>query len=855
MKEVTGNIKPGKIWEFIVKALGEDVILDYVDAYLDQCRKNQWPTDILSVESFGKKLNRLYKEKDIDYEELAYHEGNSEDLGFFINGCAARFITDFGAPELALKEIITLYPTLLRIFSSIPPELPQKYTWVQLLHLHLSDALHTPGMLKEDFLYLLRPADELYRELCEVLATVESFPGWEQVYTICNPGADDNEKFEKIFYHMRKEGKNPGWANFKSIFSVVSSIDEATAHWMLLVWMKNNVRNALKQVAGFSEAELQQVKDAAEQFITTGNDTFKDLYSMPAEQIVHTLSATKTACDAIFRQYHYKNDAQQTAALIADIREHSPDSALFFENWFKGWIEVAKENFAGAKNYYAKAFEDGRHYAGGYLYEFLKQASILCLYTEANTDKVRKAMDPNKQDTSPVGKGAKKYWNYGYALNLFDKTADQAFTEFFYRYELFWQTFSPAMHMDSKKAFKRFQNDIDLAWGRRRTGDVQESSQKELNEAYANLARRTDSDDPRITTSIQRKYPWTSGKLYPPLALCMLHGPKEDRFLDLAENWLGIAEGSVPFEHLLIDDISDVGSNALMEALTMYKYFRFIDAEKLQTEQRVQFTEKEARYKALIMRIIEKCTLESFRETGKSSFHTLQIAFWTGDLDIVKALVEKGFDIQNAIIGPDEVSPLYEALMYYSHLYDPEKSFNRMLMLNENGDYINYQKYAAPGITETEKREWEQLIQRVICEMADEIPDFWKWYEAWYIGEEGTWKRRERELFEIIRYLISQMDDVDAFIKACPDGTGCTALYFAAEIDNPELSRMLLEAGANPTMPLGVSDSGWISIFMDRAMAFGSTKVLEMFRRDYPEAALEADRLNRAQMGVSRPNS
>ena len=104
--------------------------------------------------------------------------------------------------------------------------------------------------------------------------------------------------------------------------------------------------------------------------------------------------------ESVTKDYIYKT--KEMEQFYEQIKDIVPSKSDFFINWFKGFVEVAKNNFDEAKKLYNCAL-DKVSVADEYTVAFLQQGFALFMYLSEK-------------------KAAEKFWNYGQKEGLFAKT-------------------------------------------------------------------------------------------------------------------------------------------------------------------------------------------------------------------------------------------------------------------------------------------------------------------------------------------------------------------------------------------------------------------------------------------------
>lgn len=114
------------------------------------------------------------------------------------------------------------------------------------------------------------------------------------------------------------------------------------------------------------------------------------------------------------------------------------------------------------------------------------------LYNNGKWSKSTQAAEPDTNNTTPVCKQAQIYWNYGYALDLFDKPATDTFLESFRIYQNFYNEFPPEMFEHPENVRKLQFQDIATEMGV--FFNVEEIPEQKLDKLYNYICDYEDGD-------------------------------------------------------------------------------------------------------------------------------------------------------------------------------------------------------------------------------------------------------------------------------------------------------------------------------------------------------------------------
>ena len=730
-------------------------------------------------------------------------------------------------PDLPTKEILrtSIFSTLIKWAHGLRKDYEK---WDFILDFYLSEELNYSSILQK--------------------IKDEKKQSWEEIYSGLDNKVEKQkikadiqtaDRFETILKEAIKKNKNPTWYNFWILF--LWAPDELNEQ-LLEVYLLNNYKNALKKVFGFTDSELNQIKtDFIEYLAGSDENELFSKYS-PINDELRYASVEMYMKLFTSRELYLKNEKDFFKKIRNTIIETSKQHNIeiqhvfeFFEPWLLGYKAVAERRFCDAEKYYKQAFEN-KYLAGDYILPFLKQAFVLELYNHGKWGKSTQAAEPDTNNKNPVCKQAQIYWNYGYALDLFDKPATDTFLESFRIYQNFYNEFPPEIfeHPDNVKKIQiqEIANEKGVFF------DDEEIQEKKLNKLYNFIC---DYEDGNKALNERVKHPYSNkdinnkeNRLYTPFSLCIIFGSIKEEFLKLAEKW-------ITFTNLDIGKRNFNNSTALLEAITQYKHLRFKgDNSK---------TELIERYRKLIFDIIAKSKSEDFTETKIHKIHVFQEAIDSFDLEIIKKIIDKGFDINNTLIDADELSPLYYAINRKERIRFGFDNFKKKLV--ENPYNITWNNFDMPGLTPGDKATNREVrigkIKNVGFNFEDKImkASFVQMY-----GNENTFDFQIQELDKIIEYLIDKTNDIDKYVKTFDQYQGINTLFLAAEYNDVKVCELLLEKGASPTRSLGETllctipnnynsfDYVYLNnSFIYRLIYFHSWEMLELFLSKYKEIA------------------
>lgn len=853
--EAYGYPSLGLITRFYRNCIGDEPLI-HIETYLEENGEHPYK----EKGSITKAWDRLCKEK---YETYDYYKPDSTDgLIFFIDSFFYYMNKQYQLAIPLIKLINSTYYcfyNLLKLHNDpsvmVIPDLPTKEIVKIVLLASILNWIDDLSKSSENFDKILNFyfSEDLNYETILTGIKNDIKKTWEQIYAELDDSVESEkikiyqdgyfvrvaERFEKIIKDCIKTNKNPTWYNFWIIFTWAP---EELNEQLLEVYLLNNYKQSLIDVFGFSEEELISIKKDIIEYLNGENEkeifkNYINIYDEGRFAAIHSyLSLLKIPSIYLKEDKEYLIEFRKKIInLCTETNILIKYSFDFFENWFFAYKAVAERRFGDAQKFYKKAF-DNKYLAGDYILQFLKQAFVLELYCNGSWIKSRQATELNTNNKTPICEQAKKYWNYGYALDLFDKPATDTFLESFRIYQNFYNEFPPEIfeHPDNVKKIQiqEIANEMGVFF------DDEEIQEKKLNKLYNFIC---DYEDGNKALNERVKHPYSNkdinnkeNRLYTPFSLCIIFGSIKEEFLKLAEKW-------ITFTNLDIGKRNFNNSTALLEAITQYKHLRFKgDNSK---------TELIERYRKLIFDIIAKSKPEDFTETKIHKIHVFQEAIDSFDLEIIKKIIDKGFDINNTLIDADELSPLYYAINRKERIRFGFDNFKKKLV--ENPYNITWNNFDMPGLTPGDKATNREVRIGKIKNLGFNFED--KIMKALFVqmyGNENTFDFQIQELDKIIEYLIDKTNDIDKYVKTFDQYRGINTLFLAAEYNDVKVCELLLEKGASPTRSLGETllctipnnynsfDYVYLNnSFIYRLIYFHSWEMLELFLSKYKEIA------------------
>lgn len=801
--EAYGYPSLGLITKFYRECIGDEPLI-HIETFLEEYGDHPYK----EKGSITKDWDRLCEE---NYGTYDYYKPDSTDGLIFFVESFFHYMNQKYKLSIPLISLInsTFYNLfdLLKIHNDQPflavPDLPTKEILRSSVFSTLIKWAHGLRRNYEKWDYILDyylSEDLNYSTVLQGIKD-EKNQTWEEIYSELDNRVEKEkikaekeiaERFETILKDAIQNNKNPTWYNFWILF--LWAPDELNIQ-LLEVYLLNNYKKALKKNFGFADEELDQIKKDFIDYLAGVNEDelFKNYKSINDELRYGVIERYMRLFTS--RELYLNKEKDFLKRIKDSFIEASKSNNIeiqhvfdFLEPWLLGYKAVAERRFGDAEKLYKQAFEN-RYLAGDYILPFLKQAFVLELYNNGKWAKATQAAEPDTNNTNPVCKQAQIYWNYGYALDLFDKPATDTFLESFRIYQNFYNEFPPEMfeHPDNVRKLQI----QDLATEMGIFFNDEEIPEQKLDKLYNYICDYEDGDK---ALNERVKHPYTNkdinnkeNRLYTPFSICVSFGNRKEEFLSLAEKW-------IDYKSLDLGKRNFNNSTALLEAITQYNHLRFIADSK--NDNLI------GRYRKLIFKIIDKSDVIDFSETKIHKIHVLQVAIDSFDLEIVKAIIEKGLDINKLVIDADEISPLYYAINRKEVI---KLGFSKFVKkLEDNPFNITWKNFDMPGLTTGEKainRDYRiGKIKNVNIDFEEQIK---KYSFTQKYGDEKTFDEQIIQLDKIIEYLVSKTEDLDDYVKSFDNQQGTNSLFLAAEYNDIKVCELLLANGADPNKNLG----------------------------------------------------
>lgn len=402
-----GNITLAEQNDIILSLFSKEMFVALCDKHHEE-----WGIEWQSSEAYRRKIERLTKSEAADITMLGYSDNSISDilLKRIIPLLKDKYGIEVDRYLTAIDYTWCLCNKYIKLDMPKDTELPIRETenvyiklFCDLGHIFCPNRTHNELW------------NEAIDELKNSFGTISNFcKEMDQAYK-SNTNAD---YLHNLIYAM-KDGRNPTWAKMQGIVDFLGERGKALSTRLLEAYFATNYDAIVSKYLG------NDFKSSTEE----ENAKWKEV-SDKIRLIVHE----------VIDNLKYKSNEEETLSLIREIETMAPQAAWFYCNWLNGFIEVAKRNYKKASVLYNNAFEHC-HFAGDYIKLFLCQAIALSLNIDFNIDAARKSIDPYEDSKTPLPKYAKQYWNYGWAIGVFEKKADEAHIEAYGRDGNFFSVF------------------------------------------------------------------------------------------------------------------------------------------------------------------------------------------------------------------------------------------------------------------------------------------------------------------------------------------------------------------------------------------------------------------------------
>ena len=638
-----GNITLAEQNDIILSLFSKEMFVALCDKHHEE-----WGIEWQSSEAFKTKVNRLVKGEVADITMLGYSDNSISDI--LLKRIIPLLKDKYGIE--ADRYLTAIDYTWCLCNKYIIPDMPKDAV------LPIRETQNVYIKLFCDLGHIFCPnrtPNELWNEAIDELknsfGTIANFcKEMDQAYK-SNTNAD---YLHNLIYAM-KDGRNPTWAKMQGIVDFLGERGKALSTRLLEAYFATNYAAVVNKYLGNDFTSSTEEENAKWKEVS-------DKIRLIVHEVIDNLK--------------YKSNEEETLSLIREIETMAPQAAWFYCNWLNGFIEVAKRNYNNASELYNEAFKHC-HFAGDYIERFLCQAIALSLKINFNIDAARKSIDPNENSKIPLPKEAKQYWNYGWAIGVFEKKADEAHIEAYGRDGNFSRYFRGEMFVDATnedaKVIEKSQVSMEMLLSE--YSDLHSLSEKDINHRRRSI----------------------NGIGYHPIVIaifaatrCFRCGQEQEgvNYLSLVDYWLA------NFKCINMNVISDNGSTIATDAIQQYGSLRRENMPVCITDH----------FKRIIVEIVRKTDNEYLTiASAKKGRSALQEAINAFDYDLVKEIAER-INVKDIKISQDMLSPI-------------DYCKNRLYVLRNglpipNVNNVDVSKMNVPGLTLKDKeREFMKMLQ------------------------------------------------------------------------------------------------------------------------------------------------
>lgn len=676
--------------------------------------------------------------------------------------------------------------------------------------------------------YIALVSSTTFDEVITEFAKVHNLK-YEQIYNEVAENINDNESdsllnVRKALQKCRKENTNPTWKIFHPFLKAVHKRDKRFSFILLNLYFYSNFKNAIKWLS-FKKTDLQKLESFCKNH--QKNDTeniIQDAINFTNESVDMQNLKGITEKTLYFDKLLNKNCRENLRIFqsnMNELRNELPHSFSFWENWFCAKDYVYKyfdsgnlEHLENAVKWYGLAFENGKYFMGKSSGQFIHEAIIVSAYldmkknpTKART-RLQKTSDNNSDTKTPLDQTTKNFYDFGLTFDLLLNDMNDAYNLYYHCFQNFWNCFSP-----ESECAKNIQNE-DLF----RDSGIETTNTPENEKVLKSRETLLKISDAKINNIL----PTSHNVAYTPISNAIIQG-----YFDIVELYLD--KSKYPSLDLNIPNTNNC--YPIHEIAT--QYLRGNEQKKT---------------KPLVLKILERTDKKVlFTQTNRQKISSLETVIQSLDLDLNKRFLEKMFGAEKIpndfIISADEVSPLYFALMIKYLFNNPVEYAEKINIGN-----INYKNLFDPGLSESEKEKFHD------SDISSAIKNFKNLENA--VPKEILNKRKEeikKKTDEIVALYIERTLDVDGFISysmrdPIANNQGCTALLYACEMDDVEICKSLISAGANlrqqigKTTELPLPNGNMLFLpnnFIHRAIYFKAWNRLEWFLKNNKNLATE----------------